>query len=100
MGRAGLMGVSELEEVQALLEHVLPDPSGFARRLLLQAMTRWGQSAMPPASGFSPDANAFYTAAAAEDDMVSATVTTADPPDADETAIDTNLLLAAAVGAC
>ena len=31
------MSATELEEVQALLERVLPDPRGFAGRLLQQA---------------------------------------------------------------
>ena len=39
------MGATELEDVQALLERVLPDPSGFAQRLLLQLMTQFGESA-------------------------------------------------------
>ena len=32
------MSRSELQEVQALLERILPDPSGFAGRLVNQAM--------------------------------------------------------------
>ena len=40
MGWAGLMSATELEEVQALIERVLPDPSGYAQRLLLQVMTQ------------------------------------------------------------
>ena len=43
----GPMSATELDEVQALLERVLPDPGGFAQRLLLQAMARWGQAAEP-----------------------------------------------------
>lgn len=94
------MSMTELEEVQALLEHVLPDPSGFAQRLLLQAMTRWGQSAHPGASTFYPGAGTFHTAASAEDVTAGPTVTVADSPAEDETPIDTNMLLAAALGAC
>ena len=52
MGGAGLMGATELEDVQALLERLLPDPSGFAQRLLLQLMAQFGQSAEPGASAF------------------------------------------------
>lgn len=94
------MSMTELEEVQALLEHVLPDPSGFAQRVLMQFMTRWGQSAMPKATTFYPGANGFYSAAPTEGVTPSSTVTTPNPPAADETPIDTNMLLAAALGAC
>jgi hypothetical protein len=93
MERAGLMSTTELDEVQALLERVLPDPSGYAQRLLLQAMTRWGQATEPPAS-------AFYTATTPEDTRGGGIVMTPDQPDADEASVDTNLLLAGALGAC
>ena len=46
------MSATELDEVQALLERVLPDPRGYAERLLMQAMTRYGQSAEPGATAF------------------------------------------------
>ncbi len=85
------MSATELEEVQALLERVLPDPSGFAQRLLQQVVALWGQSAEPGTG---------YTAARAEDVTASATVITPDQPAADETPVDTNILLAAALGAC
>jgi hypothetical protein len=94
------MRTTELEEVQALLGRVLPDPTGFAQRLLLQVMARWGQSAEPGASAFFPAANTFYTAATAEDVTTTESVITPDQPTADETRIDTNMLLAAALGAC
>jgi hypothetical protein len=87
------MSATELEEVQALLERVLPDPSGFAQRLLQQVVAQWGQSA-------EPGARAFHTAATAEGVRTSATVIPPDQPAADETPVDTNLLLAAALGAC
>ena len=93
MGRAGPMSTTELEEVQALLERVLPDPARFAERLLQQVMTQWGQST-------EPSARAFYTAATAEDVTASPTVITPEQPVMDETPIDTNILLAAALGAC
>lgn len=91
MVRAGPMSATELQEVQALLERVLPDPAGFAQRLALQVMTQWGQSAEP---------GAVYTAATAEDITASATATTPDQRAANETTVDTNILLAAALGAC
>jgi hypothetical protein len=93
MGWAGpMVSTTELEEVQALLERVLPDPAGFAQRLALQVMTRWGQVAEPQAS-------AFYTATETEDVTVGDIVITPDRPD-DETPVDINILLAAALGAC
>ena len=52
MGWAGLMIATELEEVQALPDRVLPDPAGFAQRLALQVMSQWGQAAGPTASAF------------------------------------------------
>jgi hypothetical protein len=86
------MSATELDEVQALLEHVLPDPAGYAQRLAMQAMTRWGQS--------GPNVGAFYSAPGARDVMVSDIVVTPEPEPADEPPIDTNLLLAAALGSC
>ena len=93
MGRAGLMSRTELQEVQALLERVLPDPSGFAGRVLQQAMAQWGQVA-------APTATAFYTAATAEDFTASETFTVPRPPATDDRPVDINILLAAALGAC
>jgi len=93
VGRAGPLSATELDEVQALLERVIPDPAGYAQRLALQVMTRWGQAGQPHAS-------AFYTAAETEDVTVGDIVITPDRLDADEPPIDTNILLAAALGAC
>jgi hypothetical protein len=93
MGRTIPLSTTELDEVQALLERVLPDPAGFAQRLALQVMTQWGQTAQPPAS-------AFYTAAEAEDVTVGDITLTPDLMDGDEPTVDTNILLAAALGAC
>ncbi|MCW2905923.1 MAG: hypothetical protein JWL68_712 [Actinomycetia bacterium] len=86
------MSATELDDVQTLLERVLPDPGGFAQRLALQAMERWGQSATARVS-------APY-AAAAEDVTADGIVITPEPPDEDGTAIDMTMLLAAALGAC
>jgi hypothetical protein len=99
------MSTTELEEVQALLGHVLPDPAGFAGRLFQQAMTRWGQLAEPGTNAFytaatAPAASTFYTAAEADDMTASESVMTSHQPTADETPIDTNILLAGALGAC
>jgi hypothetical protein len=84
------MSATELEEVQALLERVLPDPRGFAGRLLQQAITQYGLVAEPTAA-------AFY---AAEDVTPSEDVIVADRWEAGQTSVDTNTLLAAALGAC
>jgi hypothetical protein len=93
------MSVTELDEVEALLEKVLPDPTGFGRRLLLQFMARLGQIAEPNGSASFAGAKAFYTAAA-EDVTASETVIAPDQPAADGMLIDINMLLAAALGAC
>jgi hypothetical protein len=87
------MSRTELEEVQALLERVLPDPSGFAGRLLKQAMGQWGPVA-------APTATAFYSATTAEEFTASETVMEPEQPTADERPTDINILLAAALGAC
>jgi hypothetical protein len=87
------MSATELEEVQALLERVLPDPRGFAGRLLQQAITEYGQ--------FAPDAAAaYYTAATMDDITPGDTVVVADEWTADDAPVDINILLAAALGAC
>jgi hypothetical protein len=86
------MSTTELDEVQTLLVHVLPDPAGYAQRLLLQAMNRWGQLA-------EPSATAFYAASSPEDNT-NETFISADQLGETEPPIDTNILLAAALGAC
>lgn len=86
------MSATELDDLQALLGRVLPDPGGFAQRLALQAMGRWGQSA-------KSQAGAPY-AAAAEDVTANGIVITPEPPDEDGTAVDMTMLLAVALGAC
>jgi hypothetical protein len=94
------MAATELEEVQALLEHVLPDPSGFAQRLLLQLMSQFGESGAPGAGSYGSAANAFYTAATHEDATTSNIIITPEQPDVGEGLAGTNVLLAAALGAC
>jgi hypothetical protein len=86
------MSATELEEVQALLERVLPDPRGFAGRLLQQAVTQYGQ--------FVPPAATAYYAATAEDVMPGDDVIVAEKWTAEEAPPDINILLAAALGAC
>lgn len=100
MGRAGLMSATELDEVRALIQRVLPDPAGYAQRLLLQAMTQFGPGADAGASGFYQGASAFYSAATDQDVSASEMVITPDQPATYEMPVDTNILLAAALGAC
>jgi hypothetical protein len=94
------MSATELDEVEALLEKVLPDPTGFGRRLLLQVMARLGQLAEPDGGVSFAGAKASYTAATAEDVTASETIIESDQPAADGTLIDVNMPLAAALGAC
>jgi hypothetical protein len=95
-----MVNPTELDEVQTLLEHVLPDPGGYAQRLAMQVMTRWGQSAGSGASAFTAAAAAGYPGAAARDITLTDIVLTSDQEPAPEPPIDTNMLLAAALGAC
>jgi hypothetical protein len=97
------MAATELQDVQALLERVLPDPSGFAQRLLLQLMTQFGESADPGAGSYGSAASAFYTASTREDATTGNIIITPEQPGAgegDEGLASTNVLLAAALGAC
>jgi hypothetical protein len=101
------MAATELEAVQALLERVLPDPTGFVERLLVQAMARWGQAAQHGESPFksrestvNPGASAFYTATRPDDFIASEIVITPEGPAAEDDLADTNVVLAAALGAC
>ena len=88
------MTTRELDELQTLLEHVLPDPAGYAQRLALQVMTQWGQSA-PQGRGSSYASPASSASSARADIII-----TPEQREPDETPVDTNLLLAAALGAC
>jgi hypothetical protein len=94
------MAATELEDVTALLERVLPNPRGFAQRLLMQLMAQFGEAAEPGASTFNSTASAFYTATTEQDFAASNVVITPEHPAADEELAGTNLLLAAALGAC
>jgi hypothetical protein len=87
------MSATELDEVQALLERVLPDPSGYAQRLLMQVMTRLGQSA---AVGADPLRNPATAANFTPGDPVTRPSQWA----TEEYPVNTNILLAAALGAC
>jgi hypothetical protein len=89
---AGPMSRTELEDVQALLERAMSEPRAFAGRLLQQAITQYGPFTEPAAT-------AFYTAVA-EDLTTSETIIVPDEWSAGKTPLDTNGLLAAALGAC
>jgi hypothetical protein len=80
------MSTSELDDVTALLERVLPDAAGFAERLVEQFITRWAGGDLPAAARV----------------VVQGEAETNDTPDAgiDTAAADTTLVLAAALGAC
>ena len=68
------MSSTELGNLEALLEQVLPDPQGYAERVVQQLLDRL--AATPQVSGSS----------------IAGTV--------DQTLVDRNLILAAALGAC
>lgn len=87
------MSTTELDEVQALLEHVLPDPSGYAQRLLRQAVTRWGQGTESPAA-------TFYSATVFPSPPGDSGSGRRETPAAEKPPVDMNLLLAVALGAC
>jgi hypothetical protein len=82
---------TDLDDVQDLLRRVLPDPSGFAERLLQQATEKWSGRGLGEAV---PDlANAL-----GHDTVV---VTPSSSDDAPHDVVnECNLLLAAALGAC
>lgn len=67
-----MVSTSELAEVEAVLERLLPDPRGYAERLLHQAVAKWS-------GADAPDGTLVVT---------------------DPTLADSNLILASALGAC
>jgi hypothetical protein len=89
------MATTELDEVTALLERVRPDPTGFAQRLLIQVMSRFGDVPEPhPAIFFTEDDGP-------DDRAAGPTVTVpADPVSYPDPEVDTSMLRAAALGAC
>ena len=72
------MSTTELGELEALLERVLPDPQGFAERIFEQMVERLTKQV--------PD--------------VAPTVVDSCDAEAYEALVDRNMILAAAVGAC
>jgi hypothetical protein len=81
------MNTSELDDVTALLERVLPDPAGFAERLVEQFITRWAGGDLPAATRVVVRGEAETRDADMDTGI-------------DPVAADSTLLLAAALGAC
>jgi hypothetical protein len=94
IGRLFEEAAADADDVQALLERVRPDPSGFAQRLLVQVMARFGD--VP-----EPDPAIFFTEDDELDDRAGPTITVpVEPMSRPDPEVDTNMLLAAALGAC
>ncbi len=90
------MDTTELDNVQELLDRVRPDPAGFAQRLLMQVMTRWGDMR-------APDPTTFYTQPMVQETLRDRTTEPSDAslrPAPYDGLVDTNIILAAALGAC
>jgi hypothetical protein len=86
---------TELDDVQALLERVRPDPNGFAQRLLVQMMARFGDVPEPDPAIIFTEADELNDLAAGP--TITVPVESMSYPDPE---VDTNMLLAAALGAC
>ncbi len=87
------MTASELDQIQALVDHVLTDPTRFAQRLVGQLVTEWGISA--------EDGSAIIdTSVSAGPAQPSDTTQDNDVLAPNQRLINTNILLAAAMGAC
>ncbi|NEA33396.1 hypothetical protein [Streptomyces sp. SID13031] len=88
------MTATELDEVTALLEHVLPDPAGFAQRLLDQVLTQF--SSVLDQAGTTPFPSPPGTYRTANTVAGEPVATDAPGP----SPRDPRLLLEAALGAC
>ncbi|KGN39944.1 hypothetical protein [Knoellia aerolata] len=88
------MGATELDDVSALLQRVLPDPAGFAERLLDQFVSRWGVTSAGRSGGSA--------AMDPEEDAGAPPVVLAPRfvPHSLDALTDSNVLLASALGAC
>jgi hypothetical protein len=73
------MSTSELAELETLLVRVLPDPKGYAERVLQELLDR--------VTGVAPGGDQPWAVAS-------------DEPGADQMLVERNVLLAAALGAC
>ncbi len=87
------MTTSELATVETLLMRVLPDPMGFAERVLGELLERLATA--PPDSG--PTVVPGFTMPGATPPHAAAPERSERPPQA---LLDRNLVLAAALGAC
>ena len=81
------MSASELDDVTALVQRVLPDPAAFAERLVEQLITRWAGGDLPAAARVVVQGEAETRDSGIDTGI-------------DPVAADTTLLLAAALGAC
>ena len=92
------MTTTELDEVSALLARVLPDPSGFAERLLQQVMDRWG---IPTDDHLGRGgSNGGSTGASEHIDAARMAFAPRYQPESLDALADSNVLLASALGAC
>ena len=88
------MNTTELDDVIALLERVLPDPTGFAERLFQQVVARWAAAADSGASPIDACDTADWF------DPSTVFVTPSPKTGSSERLADSNTLLASALGAC
>ncbi len=88
------MSTTELDEVSALLQRVLPDPAGFGERLMEQILSRYGIPTPDGSVGDEPDGTG--------DDLRAPPVVLAPSyaPQSLDSLADSNVLLASALGAC
>lgn len=88
------MTTTELDDVSALLQRLLPDPGGFAERLLEQLVNRWGVPTDEHAS------TADRPGATHPNDPPNVVLSPRYQPESLDTLADSNVLLASALGAC
>ena len=87
------MTTSELDQVQALIDNVVPDPTRFAQRLVTQFVTQWGAVTEPGAATVDTTAWDGHVEASRTFERTARSAQ-------DEALVKTNGLLAAALGAC
>jgi hypothetical protein len=107
------MSTSELDEVVTLLERILPDPRGYGERVIKQAVLRWTDSAqrrptVVPGEAQAPDGRSslldlVLREAGADEEPLESIADDSPPeapPEVTPDAVDVQLLLASALGAC
>jgi hypothetical protein len=87
-----MTGSTELADVQALLDRVRPDPTGFAQRLLVQVITQWGDLRE------TNSAKAYIDIE--EDAFSDGRGTNSSASASPDEPVDISMLVAAALGAC